>query len=202
MPDSVCELAGPGVLLTTDCEQVSCACCQCSESEDFSEDESRGSNLEIVDEVLYPLLPESSKRALEQEGSPQRAALDWLIQEHDLDIYSDFHIIQRYALATLYFSTGGGTSWYESEGWLSPDLHACQWYSSSVDLFGENPCSGGILYELLLIENGLEGSIPEDLGLLSTLGMTVEGDLRDFEMFASLITLFSFGHRRRVDRLI
>jgi hypothetical protein len=83
-------------------------------------------------------------------------------------------IIQRYVLATFYFSTGG-SEWWNKEGWLESGTHECQWYSNSLRLFEEKTCTQGILYGLVLSENGLSGSIPEDLGLLSALGKKTTG---------------------------
>jgi hypothetical protein len=129
----------------------------------------------LFDKEVLGLLPENSQLLLEQdESSPQRAALDWLVKKHILEEYSVARIIQRYVLATFYFSTGG-SEWWNKEGWLESGTHECQWYSNSLLLFGEKPCTQGILYGLVVSENGLNGSIPEDLGLLSTLGKKTTG---------------------------
>jgi hypothetical protein len=47
-------------------------------------------------------------------------------------IYSDDRILQRLALATLYFSTGGD-SWNDSSFWLDCEVHECQWFVHSYE---------------------------------------------------------------------
>lgn len=59
---------------------------------------------------LYQLLEAASfdyGAALRVEGSPQQKAFVWLLQNANLDSYSNAKKIQRYALATFYYSTNG-----------------------------------------------------------------------------------------------
>lgn len=124
--------------------------------------------------------------------SPQYKALSWLsgdpFRQHNITT-----LVQRYALATLYFSTHakylpevqskrnaqkrgfGGKEWGvqegEVEGWkkqlnfLSHDLHECQWNDDG----GIRQCdSRGEITDISLWNN-LVGSIPAEIGLLTNL---------------------------------
>jgi flagellar basal body-associated protein FliL len=48
--------------------------------------------------------------ALKEQSTPQNEALHWLANNTNLNLYSNATKIQRYALATLFYSTNG-TSW-------------------------------------------------------------------------------------------
>jgi hypothetical protein len=98
-------------------------------------------------------------------STPQNEALNWLASNTNLDSYSDETRIQRYVLATLYYSTNGD-SWTNNTGWLS-DSDECGWYNGAAG--GELCSSQGRVVELLdLSKNNLTGSIPAEVGLLSS----------------------------------
>jgi len=108
----------------------------------------------------WPLLEES----LNELFSPQREAFDWLIESHrDLDSYSREQLIQRFAMATFFISTNG-YDWSNNEGWLS-EKNECLWYQTKNY---RNPCdASGRLVNLELDGNGISGSLPPELALLS-----------------------------------
>jgi hypothetical protein len=100
--------------------------------------------------------------ALSKTSTPQNKALDWLAGNVNLDTYSDEKKIQRYALATLYYSTGGGEAWDRRNLWLT-DANECG------DWDGLTPeCSSDLAVSLKL-NDGLEGRIPDEIALLSHL---------------------------------
>ena len=66
--------------------------------------------------------------ALQTPSTPQNDALIWLANNTNLDSYSDARKIQRYVLATLYYSTNGA-QWLDNTDWLT-DLDECTWYNS------------------------------------------------------------------------
>jgi len=108
----------------------------------------------------------SSREAMMDPFSAQSRALDW-IQETAADPqgnYSDARIVQRYAMAVLYFATHGD-KWTENEGWLeNPD--ECAWHMST----GPRICdANGQLQKLHLNRNALRGTLPPDLALLTSL---------------------------------
>lgn len=114
----------------------------------------------LADLVLaaWPTLLE----AIREESSPQLRALEWLSSDGDLDTYSPEQKLQRFALATFYFSTGG-SMWIRDDGWLSTD-NECTWLTSSFTA----PCDqNGFYISLELNNNNLNGTLPAELALLS-----------------------------------
>jgi hypothetical protein len=77
--------------------------------------------------------------------------------------YSFGRQIQRFALAQFFFSTKR-RSWNQSMGWLT-DIDVCSWYQIN----NTNPCVDGTLQVLALVENNLNGTISNDIGLIGTL---------------------------------
>ncbi|CAB9512914.1 leucine rich repeat [Seminavis robusta] len=139
------------------------------------------------------LLPEFSSKNIPVIGTPQHRAFQWLMNDTAVGLYSDTRLVQRYALAVIFYATGGN-DWYNlvNEGWLSHDLHECSWsFTKDTELIindsngheeiflPEGPCANtGIIgleddlyYETLwLPEANLEGnSIPLELFLLTSL---------------------------------
>jgi hypothetical protein len=126
-------------------------------------------------------------KALRSTNTPQFMALTWLTKDSALDSYTNLQKVQRFVLATLYYSTNG-PNWKISDGWLS-DAHECYWFSyrplcddrglvRELDL-RENYLSGKLpvelswleyLIRLNLRENLLSGPIPTEFGQLSSLG--------------------------------
>mmetsp|Transcript_28035 Transcript_28035/g.78619 ORF Transcript_28035/g.78619 Transcript_28035/m.78619 type:complete len:1735 (+) Transcript_28035:155-5359(+) len=103
--------------------------------------------------------------ALEDTTSPQYQALLFIFNRvpNNAGIFSDQRYLQRYALASLYFSTGG-SQWRNDDDWLT-NVTECQWYSSSQSIA---LCDGdGRLIELDLTDNNLRGTIPIELAMLS-----------------------------------
>lgn len=96
--------------------------------------------------------------------TPQYFALEWLANNANYEDYSDDQLVQRFALATFYFSTSG-ERWRNNTLWLS-DEDECSWYSSG----SVSPCNQDGFYTSLDLDlNDLSGTIPAELGLLSNL---------------------------------
>ena len=83
-----------------------------------------------ADEIRVRLEEVSSVASLEEIGSAEYKALNWLISSDSLKLHADDdHIVQRYVLALVWFSTKGG-SWRHTElDWLTPK-HECHWTTS------------------------------------------------------------------------
>jgi len=132
----------------------------------------------------------TSTPLLDDFSSGQSKALNWLTFEDSMQLDpTDVNLLQRYALATIYFATQG-ERWYTKYYWLT-DAHECDWSidndgvschvnSSQVskidvglnNLRGTLPGEIGLLQslnELILSENTLGGSISEQLGTLNLL---------------------------------
>ena len=128
----------------------------------------------INDNALFNLIVENSPdggASLKDPSSPQSAALNWL-QNPMNEQYSDARLLQRYALATLYYATNpNNNSWKSTSSWLS-DIDECNWFSTSespLDVCATTPNGGGVYQELDLRNNGLSGTIPEEISLLTAL---------------------------------
>jgi hypothetical protein len=120
---------------------------------------------EVIQELESLLIPVSfdNGTALQEQSTPQNKALNWLANNTNLNLYSNATKIQRYALATLFYSTNG-TSWDKKDEWMS-NSNECLWYNG-----GSSVCSNGSVDTLSLSSNNLVGTIPNELALLSNLG--------------------------------
>ena len=125
-------------------------------------------------------VPGETLETVQDPTTPQAQAWDWAY----LDIqanpsHSSAQSLQRFVMATFYFATDG-PNWEVSTDWLDFDSHECDWY-----YVGNNvSCADGVsLKELLLYENGLVGSIPPEISLLSSLTGV---DLQSNQIQASL----------------
>ena len=126
---------------------------------------------------VVDFLPEYSQRAILGNGSsPQAKAYQWLqsipnITDYDnsqnVTDYDEFRILQRFALATIYYALDG-ENWHDSEDWLNHTVHECNWFPSEI--FPPLDCS--TVEEYLQIQfrnNSLQGDIPAEIGLLTSL---------------------------------
>jgi hypothetical protein len=124
------------------------------------------SAFEPTDDVLLGLLSSVTPNggaALRDTTSPQYQAMEWIRTPHNQGIYSDRIFLQRYALATLYYSTGG-EQWTVSDDWLS-ETTECDWFSSSS--LSRICDDDGNIVELNLANNNLRGKVPPELGVLA-----------------------------------
>jgi hypothetical protein len=140
--------------------------------------------------MLRGSLPNYTITALENTTSPQYKAFLW-ITSVEVPSWTEFeHLVrmtQRFALATLFYATNGGSSWLNKIGWLDPSLSECSWYGCICTGEVENPHSVNLssnvlsgtlpreislltdLEEFILKNNQIDGAIPTDLGLLTKL---------------------------------
>jgi hypothetical protein len=121
-------------------------------------------------EALSDLLSSVSSdkgEALLTNSTPQNKAFNWMVANNTrLGTLSKEQIIQRYALATLYYSANGA-SWNINEVWLE-DVNECGiWQTTN----GQLGCTGtNAVSNLELGLNNLNGTIPPEIGLLTSLG--------------------------------
>lgn len=150
-------------------------------------------------------LPDSTQKAIaESEETPQARAYNWIVNDAALPQYPDWRVIQRFALATFYYATKG-EDWYVNTNWLEYGVHECDWPNANntegiIELWGPNLAQPYALYapggpcdlpqymenetdhnpetflHLWLEDNGLSGTVPAQLGLLTGLRtLTLEG---------------------------
>ncbi|CAB9509898.1 Leucine Rich Repeat [Seminavis robusta] len=115
--------------------------------------------------------------------SPQAKAFAWTINDPIFDSYEPWKLQQRFALACFYYATGGETSWNSRENWLSynPNVWEEHWFSKTYPTPDHHWISWHSLYPLVveepsqefnhlwLIQNGLQGTLPPELFLLTSL---------------------------------
>ena len=122
--------------------------------------------IESLEDFLVSVWPplEDYLNDPDAQSLPQVQAVEWLNTDPNLGSYSEQQIVQRFTLATFFYSTGG-EDWINNEGWLSEESE-CLWYTSASEF--RDPCdSTGNLVNLELNNNGLSGSVPAELALLS-----------------------------------
>jgi Leucine-rich repeat (LRR) protein len=110
--------------------------------------------------ILRDSLPSFTVNQLSNESSSQSRALDW-IAKIDRRRSRVRRMSQRFALATIYYATSG-TKWKRDDGWLNATENECKW-------FGCTCTENGTIVDLTLELNGLSGTLPNELSLLSEL---------------------------------
>ncbi|CAB9499041.1 Leucine Rich Repeat [Seminavis robusta] len=140
--------------------------------------------------TIKALLELETPSALEDLESPQFRAFEWLLEDPNLPFYSDARARQKFALASLYYATGGET-WLDNTSWLNHSIHECEWYNApnfalkdTMELIYPGYMSGffppseppparcneaGMYQNLWLDRNYLVGYLPEALYMLTTL---------------------------------
>ena len=122
------------------------------------------SQLQRFTAIRGVLLTISTKESLSQLHTPQMKALDWIANRDSLQLEPDSnHLLQRYALAVLYFSTSE-LGWKREMHWLSP-LHECEWKAEG----GVRACDSNQYITDVSLWNNLKGILPVELGALTKL---------------------------------
>jgi len=130
--------------------------------------------------------------SLDDSLSPQFKAYSWLVGSNrsSYENLSDVLLLQRYAMATLYFSLAGH-GWTDKEGWLS-DEDVCVWESVEE-------CNGvEMVTDLELYSNNLVGRIPVEITHVRMLELL---DLTDNELYGSIPTEFGWFEDLEILRL-
>jgi len=131
------------------------------------------SRLSLVTDFLKDY---SDPGALATLGTPQNLAAKWIAEtdKQHLQIEASEKFLQRYALAVLFFSTGGPTYWPQKLGFLSAS-DECLWFnlghddvSTEVEV-GASCLGTDQIRQLVFAPGTLQGTIPDELKLLSNL---------------------------------
>jgi hypothetical protein len=110
-------------------------------------------------------LADHTRQALRRENSPQSKALAWLRNNTDLESYPLSRRLQRFSLATFFYSTGGDRRWVDASGWLSDD-DECTWNSGSNE---PSICNKGEYEIWSMAKNDMRGTLPKEISMLSSL---------------------------------
>jgi Leucine-rich repeat (LRR) protein len=128
-------------------------------------DKETASKLFLAD--LKPLLSNESLTALNNPDSPQSQSLQWLLEKSNFQAWPFHRQVQRFAMATIYYATGG-PSWNNDAGgntWLT-NAFECEWFQG----YKENFCNNNnALVSLSQPDKALQGTIPDEIGLLTSL---------------------------------
>lgn len=94
-----------------------------------------------LDELFRPTLPSYTLESLKNASSPQYCAYQWETKVDQMPMREEpdhtrrrlERMRQRFALATLFYATGGKRTWKERNRWLRPTEHESSWFG----LYGE-----------------------------------------------------------------
>ncbi|CAB9509891.1 Leucine Rich Repeat [Seminavis robusta] len=145
------------------------------------------SSLEEVDWELLLLssLDTPTQLLIEQEpASIQAQAYNWVIQDPDFDEMPPWRHLQRFALATIYYSTQG-PQWDQPHDWLSYNTSECHWRPPSpfsqqngtrnptayVEEEDPDHCNLGGAFDMLHLDgiDNFGGSFPSEIKVLTGL---------------------------------
>jgi len=115
--------------------------------------------------------------AMQAPESPQNRALNWLANDTFQGYHTEDKLIQRYALATVFYSTDGN-NWKNNSLWLDNGDECGRWWQFIGGGITCNSTTGGIT-NLGIGKNNLKGTIPPEIGLLPSL---VELDLSENDL--------------------
>merc|ERR1711935_408172 len=119
---------------------------------------------QLLSEAMGPFIPPGTAELFDIPGTCQTKARDWLRTGEDVLEFTGERLRQRYAM-TVFFCEQDGGEWLENDMWLS-DLHECDWYN----MIGLAPCNRVEQMEMIRIHgNGLQGTLPSELSILSTI---------------------------------
>jgi Leucine-rich repeat (LRR) protein len=104
-------------------------------------------------------------KTLQNLTSAQYQSYLWLANNSNLETYSEQVLVQRYVLATFFYSTMGG-QWTFKNGWLSDETE-CNWFSTTSNSMFPVCDANGTFVDLDLKYNNLDGTLPSELALLS-----------------------------------
>ena len=154
--------------------------------EPFSSNMTNATESLSVRDHVASLLPDFTVEALADPTSPQASAMEWILKDPALENnianasmlpYPDWRVLQRFTLASFYFSTGGPDLWYNNDYWLSYNVSECFWFANSIVMghslknasthvhqtAGCDVLKGdNVFRHVWLFANGLEGKLPEE----------------------------------------
>jgi Leucine-rich repeat (LRR) protein len=134
-----------------------------------------------LEDYIQSLFPDYTLDAIHSEDAaetPQYLAYQWTLNDTAAfsgNNYSDWQIVQRFALATFYYATGGD-DWFDNTNWLDHSVDECLWLLKKEYMADTvhhaldfNPCDDGIFQHFQQWQNGLQGYLPAELFLMTAL---------------------------------
>ncbi|CAB9513814.1 Leucine Rich Repeat [Seminavis robusta] len=143
--------------------------------------------------ILQTVLPDTTARAAIADhssnttASPQSQALEWTLQDPFLEIYLQDHqrFLQRFALATFYYSTNGNVTWGNNEKWLDYNHHECHWFGKNDIAFPQPDDQITYLedYDQMVNKNPCE--LPPNVTVPTTATLTTESSFKHLWMYTN-----------------
>ncbi|CAB9525532.1 Leucine Rich Repeat [Seminavis robusta] len=129
-------------------------------------------------------LPQYTQKALANSRSPQSKAYQWLVNNINNQSFTQpdlpkWRLIQRFAMATFYYSTRGDY-WVKRRGWLDWETNECSWEQILISAnfsFSPDLCCnkmGEIKALSFWYANNMEGTIPPEISLLAKSLQSIE----------------------------
>jgi surface protein len=135
-------------------------CFECGPTEGAIADLILETSAQALYDIICPLLQGTNCSALTDQSTPQGRAFSWLLANPTSAFVNRSKKIQRFALAVFFWSAGGET-WTNSGFWMA-NLDEC--------LFSGVECNNDkTVVALALDDNNLRGTIPLEVGLLTSL---------------------------------
>ena len=127
-----------------------------------------------IQDSILDLLPDYTVDAvLQSPDSPQGKAMDWLLGDPKLMDYPDWRLLQRFVMATLYYSTNGD-EWFNDFNWTQYDVHECNWLNHN-DTAGLVPIVDDHTHEIVGYQFEIPGNPCTVMGNQATTGTTGTG---------------------------
>lgn len=107
-------------------------------------------------------------------GSKHWIVYEWLMEDPNFYTYGYNRIIQRFCLALFRLEISSTRRRLNEalETWMEDHVSECDWWGSYFE--NRLPCDGaGVYRRLVLINIGLDGTLPTELGLLTRLSKSV-----------------------------
>ncbi len=151
----------------------------------YTDDNSNTDDYQSTDVGLDNLLTvlEAKSPLVTEVNSPQYKAYQWMY-DNDIDPDDSF-FWDYYALATLYFATNGPATWTRRDNWLNHTTSPCNWYPGTLCRHDENDRNDGarlqesqptMIKTLVLSDNQLDGSLPDEISLFTALEVLILDD--------------------------
>mmetsp|Transcript_31668 Transcript_31668/g.38791 ORF Transcript_31668/g.38791 Transcript_31668/m.38791 type:complete len:366 (+) Transcript_31668:131-1228(+) len=124
------------------------------------------------DSIIESYISEISEpRAIRDASTPQGKAKKWIIDIDKRNLHPDDpFLLQRYALAVLFYATAGENWHHGNMHWLS-GVHECFWSKKVKGVpMGVVECdSNRFVTRIQLVGNNLQGTLPKEIGAMERL---------------------------------
>mmetsp|Transcript_30306 Transcript_30306/g.46268 ORF Transcript_30306/g.46268 Transcript_30306/m.46268 type:complete len:1197 (+) Transcript_30306:126-3716(+) len=124
------------------------------------------SNMERIRQTIISQCPQAEEK-LRDQSTLQYGAVNWVTEQANLypDFYNERRLLQQYSLVVFFLSTHGLSSWRNGTRWMEAS-DECQWHGVKCGKKGS--AFENMIIGLELTSNGLSGSLPDDIIILSS----------------------------------